>query len=219
MSESKEALLINSPGIERFVWQKLVKGVIDNNGLPEDLHVLTQHVGVTLVDNFTKQVAAAGSLLRSTYIVPVDYELLHWQQINTAKFDFVARYHGNLIRQYPNRHLFPSPQGQIKQPITLFSFGGDIDKETESVIASMDRFGLRPTLSSETLAFARSFPEVQRQFRLVGLGSMWTDLQCDPCAMCLCEVSGRRGVRLYPWYRRWNKDYRFLTVPKALATM
>lgn len=89
----------------------------------------------------------------------------------------------------------------------------DRDASTDAVLAEMDRKGLRPALYEELLGFAEKYPDEQRKYPIVALGSE-------------TSVYGRRRVA-YLWHdadarhlyldwidRVWRDDDRFLAVRK-----
>lgn len=47
------------------------------------------------------------------------------------------------------------------------------DMSTDAILAQLDKRGLRPALYEELLAFAAKYPELQKQFPIVALGSVF----------------------------------------------
>jgi hypothetical protein len=91
---------------------------------------------------------------------------------------------------------------------------------TREVMAELDRRGLRPATIEELLAFGAKYPDMQRQFEIIALGSCW--VIPDDClnVPCLCKNDGGRGLGLRWGYPSpgdgcgWDGDYRFLAVSK-----
>jgi len=78
------------------------------------------------------------------------------------------------------------------------------------------RGGLRPAAHMELLAFGERYPDVQRKFPVVALGSSWADPDGSLRVPCLDGDSGRRRLRLYWGHpgRSWYESCRFLAVRK-----
>ena len=209
---AKSAELERGAELAASVWQKLVGRIRHNNGLLEDLNILAQPEGDLLIDTFTRQLAAAGAKQRNEYVVPVDYDLAHPHQVEAAKFDWTTDYDRNLIRTNCVQHLFPIPSGRGEPHITLLHTSRCAT--TLEMLAEMDRLSLRPALSVETLAFAKAHPDVQRQFPLLGLGSVWVDSSGDRTVLCLYERNVDRLLGLTWCDGVWNSGFRFLAVRK-----
>jgi hypothetical protein len=83
------------------------------------------------------------------------------------------------------------------------------DISSDNAVADLNRMGLRPGTIEELLAFGAEFPEMQRQFPIIALGSS-------------CKVDGvrrvaslggggsRRSLYLLWWVLGWVRDSRFL---------
>ncbi len=90
---------------------------------------------------------------------------------------------------------------------------------TDNVLKELERHDLRPATLPELLAFGAQYPNPQREFPVLALGSIWD----DP------ENSYRRAVRIleHPGDRRldltwdhgaqWNQLYHFLAVQKRVC--
>lgn len=116
--------------------------------------------------------AARGAMQHDNYVIEVNYNLPHVEQIG-GNFDWITDVDGNLILKPPNEHLYPLPKGTVKQRILLMQFDGNAKRP--EIIAEMAKNNARPVLSPEFLAFTKKNPDLQRQFPLVGLGSVWVD--------------------------------------------
>ncbi len=138
------------------------------------------------------------------FVVPVNYDLPHAHQLAAGRFDWITHYDNRLIFcTSPLRHLVPMPNGEINQVMTFIHLNRLAD--SEEVLAEMENQSLRPTVSVETLSFAKAHPDVQRRFTLVGLGSYWTCSFFGRVVLCLVGSDkvryleiGRSG-RMTPW--------------------
>ena len=87
----------------------------------------------------------------------------------------------------------------------------DRDASTDEVLAEMDRNGLRPALYEELLGFAEKYPDEQKKYPIVALGS---EAGVDGVRRVAYLWDNDRGRLLgLPWLGRdWRGSYRFLAV-------
>lgn len=96
--------------------------------------------------------------------------------------------------------------------ITLRHF--DKAMNTDAVLKALDAEGLRPATISELLALGIQFPELQRQFPIIALGSFWRDSFAYRHVGCLRSDGGERRLSLYWFSFDWNDCWRFAAVRK-----
>ncbi|MEO5927844.1 MAG: hypothetical protein ABIO72_03935 [Patescibacteria group bacterium] len=89
----------------------------------------------------------------------------------------------------------------------------DRDASTDEVLAEMDRKGLRPALYEELLSFAEKYPDEQRKYPIVALGSEAL-VGGDRSVACLWLDGDGRGLRLSWVDDGWGDHCRFLAVRK-----
>lgn len=89
----------------------------------------------------------------------------------------------------------------------------DRDASTDEVLAEMDRKGLRPALYEELLGFAEKYPDEQRKYPIVALGSEANVGGGRNVAYLWLDGDGRR-LGLYWVGFDWRGRYRFLAVRK-----
>ncbi|KKR48343.1 MAG: hypothetical protein UT86_C0007G0022, partial [Candidatus Magasanikbacteria bacterium GW2011_GWC2_40_17] len=85
---------------------------------------------------------------------------------------------------------------------------------TDEVLAEMDRHGLRPALYEELLAFGAKYPDEQRQFPIIALGSVWRGFGGRLRVAYLSRGGSERSLSLYWFGGDWNGFCRFLAVRK-----
>ena len=88
------------------------------------------------------------------------------------------------------------------------------DASTDEVLAEMDRHGLRPALYEELLAFGAKYPDEQRQFPIIALGSVWRGFGGRLRVAYLSRGGSERSLSLYWFGGDWNGFCRFLAVRK-----
>lgn len=103
-------------------------------------------------------------------------------------------------------------KGKKEQSFSLYHFGKDA--ESDWVIVQMDKDGKRPATIRELLVYGEKFPETQRQFPIIELGSVWVRCGGNCDYAYLDSSSGGRDLDLN-WYGfRWHDYCRFLAVGK-----
>ena len=89
----------------------------------------------------------------------------------------------------------------------------DRDASTDEVLAEMDRRGLRPALYEELLGFAEKYPDEQRKYPIVALGSEAGVSGHRRVASLWCDGHGR-SLDLSWLGDDWDGRCRFLAVRK-----
>ncbi|HEY4476338.1 MAG TPA: hypothetical protein VI954_02465, partial [Candidatus Paceibacterota bacterium] len=87
---------------------------------------------------------------------------------------------------------------------------------TDEALRELDKVGMRPAELHELLAFGEKYPDVQREFPIVALGSVWDDQIGYRCFVPYLHGNGL-GRRLFlNWVEGdWREFYRFAAVRKA----
>ena len=94
----------------------------------------------------------------------------------------------------------------------LFNFSRSFG--SEAAIAEMDKDGFRPATLAELLVLGETQPELQKQFPIIALGSLWLHSPGYRVVPVLYLHDGKREL-LLDWFEHdWNDDYRFLAVRK-----
>jgi len=98
--------------------------------------------------------------------------------------------------------------------VILVSFGKKM--LYAEVLAEFDRQGLRPAALSRLLAIGARYPELQSQYWIVALGSVWRSSDNGVYRPTLDEIGGEHGLYLY-WVdpvNGWGPDTRFVAIRK-----
>lgn len=137
--------------------------------------------------------------------VIINYSKTFANMIKTGKYDWV----NNDITQ---EHFPITGEGTIELKAELIHFGKTMS--TDNVLKELDRRGLRPATLPELLAFGEKYPEKQREFPVVSLGSVWTVSSGNRRIPYLDESDSERSLYLN-WYDfDWDDGCRFLAVRK-----
>jgi len=138
----------------------------------------------------------------------VDYSRTLKQMIADGKYDWKNE---NITEKN-----FPIPEEvkgkKVEISTKLFHFNRDISSEDAK--KEMDKDGFRPATLFEQQAFAQKHPELQRQFPIVALGSVWRSTYGIRRVPYLRVDDDERGLRLDWLGFIWRADCRFLAVRK-----
>ena len=139
-----------------------------------------------------------------TYPVTVNYGLSLEEMIAAGRYNWK---NGDITAEH-----FPMNGDGTKEVVTeLIHFNNYT--ESDKALRELDRRGFRPATIEELLAFGAKYPELQRQFPIVALGSIWRHLS-DRYVPYLWSFTSGRYLRLYWFGVRWSVYYRFLAVRK-----
>lgn len=94
----------------------------------------------------------------------------------------------------------------------LFHFNRPIG--SEAAIAEMEDERFRPGTLAELLVLGETQPELQKQFPIIALGSLWRLSGGDRGVPGLYGLGHRRELLLYWFGGGWGGHYRFLAVRK-----
>ena len=100
----------------------------------------------------------------STYPVTVNYDLSLAGMIKAGRYDWVNS-------DITEKHFPVKGEGIKEVTAELVCFNKYMS--SKDVLRELDRCGLRPATIEEILAFGAKYPELQRQFPIVALNSIW----------------------------------------------
>lgn len=143
-------------------------------------------------------------IVKPTYNIMVDYTRSLTEMIKAGKYDWVND-------DIDSKHLSLKGKGKHELSATLFHFDRYI--KSDDAIAKMDKQGYRPAAIEELLALGEKYPDLQREFLIVALGSVWWDLGYRGVP-CLDQSSSDRDLGLYRFSGEWDPHCRFLALRK-----
>jgi hypothetical protein len=174
-------------------------------GLPEGaIHQLAKPKGEALIGKFVEMLAEASGSTNPTLSLKVNYDLRVEAAIKAGKYDWT---NDNIT----DKNFPTSRTGQHEVEMKLFHFNRDMT--SEQVIEELKKQGYRPAELHELLVLGEKYPDLQRQFPIIALGSVWQDWD-DRFVPCLCRRGDERF--LIPGYfnSRWDGRCRFAAVRK-----
>lgn len=141
-----------------------------------------------------------------SYVVNVNYDLSLKKAVKAGKYDWTD---SNISsKNFPSKR-----KGAADVEVIFVHFDRDIT--SNEIIRELDSQGLRPVELPELLAFGAKFPEIQRKFPVVALGSVWQ----RPSGSCHCAFldvgsADKRGLFLRRFDDEWSRRCRFAVVRK-----
>lgn len=151
-----------------------------------------------------------GKLVPDKIILPIDYTKSLEQMISAGNYDWK----NNNITAKCFRII---GEGRVDFEVKLFHFGRSISSgdAVAQIVAADPENPWEPAKAEHLLAFGEKFPDEQRKYPIIGLGSVGEVFGGGRLVLCLCGGSSRRGLDL-PWFDvGWDGDYRFLAVRKV----
>lgn len=138
----------------------------------------------------------------------IDYTKTVGQVITDGNYDYK---NSNITSE--NFPISPEMVGKkVEVSAKLFHFNRDIS--SDDAISEMDQAGYRPATLMELLVLGFLFPELQRQFPIIALGSIWLNAHLNRSVPYLDVDGSERKLNLYWFGGVWNARCRFLGVRK-----
>jgi len=139
--------------------------------------------------------------------VVVDYGMSLADMLAVGKYDWKNN-------DITTKHFPTQDNGQAEVEIFLVHIGRDMG--TDNVLKELDARGLRPAKIEELLALGADQPELQRQFPIIALGSVWRVSDGSRRVACLGRSGAERSLGLR-WYGfGWDDVCRFAAVRKSV---
>ncbi|MCR4280067.1 MAG: hypothetical protein NUV82_01420 [Candidatus Komeilibacteria bacterium] len=145
---------------------------------------------------------------KEVFTLVVNYDQTLKKMIEAGKYDLVNRCITE--ENFPLSNELAGKKTSVSAK--LFHFDRSIS--SEDAISEMDRAGYRPATLAELLALGEAQPELQRQFPIIALGSVWRDAYGDRDVPEL-SVDGYERRLFLDWFDRdWDARCRFFAVRK-----
>lgn len=139
-----------------------------------------------------------------TLRITVDYSLSLEQMIALGQYD--SKNDDITAERFPVK-------GEGKKEVVVELVKYEENMSSDEVLADLDSKGLRPATHEELLAFGTAFPELQRKFPIVALGSV-AEVYGLRYVLYLDGDDSRRRLGLGWFDDVWYAGYRFLAVRK-----
>jgi hypothetical protein len=202
MASKGKSDIMNVAGLLMNIVIGIVKAVYAKGGTDEDIRRLAGEEGRALLDEIAKLIVSAS---RQSFEVLVDCTKSLVEMIQAGSYGYVDS-------NINDKNFKVEGQGQQEVEVVLFHFKRAIS--TDDALQEMEKAGYRPARIEELLALGAAYPELQRQFPIVALGSLWQDPRGDRRVAYLNQDGAGRSLDL-PWFESdWRECYRFVAVRK-----
>ena len=141
----------------------------------------------------------------NTYPLSVDYDLSVENAVKLGQYNWT---NGDITgKNFPTTRT-----GKVEVVVELIRFNCAIS--TKDAQRELDQRGYRPAELHELLAFGEKYPELQRQFPIVALGSVWRGRVGSRGVPYLYGFGSGRRLGLHWIGCDWGEVYRFAAVRK-----
>jgi len=149
-----------------------------------------------------------------TLSITVDYDRNIYSAIGDGNYDLVLYFEDFLAYK-------PKKSGKANIEVGLICFESDLT--TKEILDKIDKMGYQPAELFELLAVGAQYPELQKQFWIVALGTSAYSQEKIPIIGDSCSAHTRRGLETtWPgsgetWSSiKWEaKRHRFLVIKKS----
>ena len=143
--------------------------------------------------------------VRLTFDITVDYNRSLVEMVKTGRYDWVN--HNITAEHFPVKD-----EGNQELTITLFHFNRSI--ASGEVFSEMEKQDFRPAKIEELLALGEKYPELQKKFHIVALGSVWRNPNGYRRVPVLSWDGVKRSLGLSWLGRDWSASWRFAALRK-----
>jgi hypothetical protein len=202
-SKLDKSAIVAGGGLIAALFLKIVKKVHEKGGTDEDIHRLDTPDGENVLDKIVDFIV---STKRQIFKVVVNYAQSLEEMIKAGEYDWV---NNNITSD----HFSIKGTGQKEMEIILFHFNRIIS--SDAAIAEMAKAGYRPVQVEELLALGAKEKELQKQFPIVALGSVWRSSDGNRGVLYLDWGGVERDLNLGLFGSDWDGNYRFAAVRNA----
>lgn len=143
------------------------------------------------------------------YLISVNYELSIEEAARLGGYNFINR-------DITSENFPTKPDGMIeKKSITVELVHFNREISTDDALHELDKMGMRPAELRELLAFGQTYPDIQRKFPVIALGSFW-QYRHSRYFPFLFSGGSERDLRMGEEYKDegWGNLCRFAAVRK-----
>ncbi len=186
------------------IFKAIVNAVLDIGGDDSDLdRILTDSdLHKQIADIIVKTKKVVGDI----YTATVDYGMSLADMIKAGKYDWVND-------DITVEHFPITGSGKVEVSFELVHLNKSIS--SKEVLLHMEKNNLRPATLAELLAFGAKYPEKQREFPIIALGSSWVNRDGNRRVPYLYGYDSERYLDLSWFGGAWVVYYGFLAVRKA----
>ena len=143
--------------------------------------------------------------MATNYPLTVDYGLSVKAAVKAGHYDWADN--STTIENFPTKK-----KGKKQVVVELIHLNRFVS--TDEVLRELDKMGMRPADIREGLALGETHPDIQREFPVVILGSVWQDSRDGRYVPCLRGHGSERHLNLLWVEQDWSEVCRFAAVRK-----
>lgn len=170
------------------------------SGLLSDL--LDANISVVERNEFRK---ILGLNALNVYRLTVNYDQSVEKAIKAGRYDWTNN--DITSKNFPTKR-----SGTAEVDIELIHFNRDMN--TDEVLAELDKRGLRPAELHELLKLGEKYPDLQREFPIIALGSVWQSSGGDRYCPCIYRDGSKLYLDLIWIGSRWGGRCHFAALRK-----
>lgn len=194
--------IVSGMGLAMSIITNLVSKVKKAGGTDEDIHRLATPDGEVVLEKIADIIVSSK---QQVFKVVVDYAKSLGEMILAGKYGLV---NDDIV----SNHFPIQGEGRKEVEITLFHFNRVIS--SDNAITEMTKTGYRPAFVEELLALGAAYKELQKQFPIVALGSVWRAPPGPRYVLSLRWDGGERYLTLDLFGLVWREFCRFAAVRK-----
>lgn len=201
----RKSLLVSAAGWISSLVDKIIGALHERGISDEDIHALVMENGKELLDKIADAIAAAVKQVRRIYAVLVDFGMSIEELVKLGKYDWTNS-------DITSEHFPTKRVGKVETKIEFVHFGRNIS--SDDALKELEKMGYRAAEAHELLASGAKYPDVQREFPIAALGSVWRLLRGNRFVVCLDGDGAERDADLNWFESDWDGGWRFAAVRK-----
>lgn len=209
MARKNVSLVVSGAGWIAGFADKLIRELRARNISDERIHSLVTDDGDvtvgTIADALAEVMNRAKNLF-NLFRLTVDHALSVEEMVAVGKYDWVNS-------DITHKH-FPHNRKRGAEEVVAELIHYNRGMSSDDALADFDSKGLRPATLPELLALGEKHPDIQREFPVAALGSVWQSLGGSRFVACLYRRDAERCLGLIWFGLGWASGCRFLAVRK-----
>ena len=206
MSSKKEkSAIVRGAGLLTSIFTGLQKEVNKRGGDEEDIHRLTIPEGEELIGQIAELIVKAGYPRKQDFKITIDYTRILERMIKAGNYDWVND-------DITADRFSVKGEGRQELIITLFHFNKTMS--SDKVKSEMEKQGFRPAKVEELLALGEKYPDLQKEFPITALGSVWQNPHGNHSVPSLYWPGVKRALALGWLEGGWSAGWRFAALCK-----
>ena len=197
---------VSALGVLTGFFTSLIAGLKKDGLEDEQIHDLL--VGKRSEEFLEKVRAVAREMVKGVgdgLRIVVDYSRSLAEMISAGKYDWVNS-------DITADHFPIKGSGKAELNPEIIHYGKYMS--SDDIVRDLDQRGLRPATLAELLAYGEKYPDEQRKYPIVALGSVWLHRNGARSVASLFSSESERPLYLYAWDGVWFAHFRFLSFRK-----